>query len=597
MSHTPLVRFAHAQARQVRGRLAFAALCTGVLSLIELARPWPVKIIFDYVLLKEPLPGFLTFLRPLLGRSTVLALFVLCAAVIAVSLLLSVFAYMQVYLTSSLGSEIVCNLRRELFVHLQRLSLSFYSRSRSGELLTRIATDTGIVKDVFVDSALTLATDVLTIFGVMGLMFTFDWRLALVVVATMPFPCWYLFRVFTRAQLSARQQRKKEERIATQIGEVVSSASLVKAFGREEYEERRFDTENEDYLVHSVQFARIEAFGARAVELSGAIGTAVVIFFASIEVLDGRLTPGSVVMFAAYVSALYRPMRNLAKLSTKLSRAAVSAQRIGEILAVEPEVSDPPGAIDLSTVDGSIAFDGVWFEYGDGRDVLRDVSFSVAAGRRVAIVGVSGTGKSTIASLLLRLYEPHRGVIRVDGRPIADYRRDSLRRSIAIVLQDSVLFGASIKENIAYGKLDATFEEIVAAATAAEAHEFILRLEHGYDTVVGERGATLSGGQRQRIAIARAMIRDASVLVLDEPTTGLDPGNQARVNRALATLMRGKTCVLITHNQAAAATAHFVVFLSAGRVVAQGPHQTLMATSAAYRDLWSTQEMPYVAAR
>ena len=544
-------------------------------------------IILDYVLLRSRLPGSLTWLHPLLERGTVPALLALCSTIVGVSLLLSLFAYMQVYLTSRLGSEMVCYLRRELFAHLQRLSLSFYSRSRSGELLTRIASDTSTLKEVFADSALTLATDLLTIIGVVVLMFMFDWRLALIVVSTIPFPSWYLYRVFSQAKISASGQRKKEERIATQIGEVVSSASLVRAFGRERYEEQRFDTENEEYLAHSIRFARTEAVGARAVELAGAIGTAVVTFFASLEVLNGRLTLGSVVLFTSYVHALYRPVRNMAKVATRASRAVISAQRIAEIFEVEPEHPDPPGAIEASGLQGVITFDRVSFDYGNGQEVLRDVSFTVPAGRRVAIVGVSGTGKSTIASLLLRLYEPQRGTVLVDAVSITEYRRESLRRSIAIVLQDSILFGASIRENIAYGKLDATFEEIVGAAQAAEAHDFILQLEHGYDTVIAERGTTLSGGQRQRIAIARAMIRNAPILVLDEPTTGLDLPNEGRVTRALHRLMAGKTCVLITHNPTAAGSADFVLFLSDGSVVAQGPHHELMATSAEYRDLWN----------
>src|SRR5205814_2037158 len=278
-----------------------------------------------------------------------------------------------------------------------------------------------------------------------------------------------------------------------------------------------------------------------------AIGTWAVILLGSLQVLDGRMTPGDILIFVSYVTSLYKPIRGLARLSVKASKAMVSAERIAEILEKEPEIQDNAQAVEASGLKGEIIFEDVSFDYGNGKSVLNAVSFTVSPGQTVALVGPSGAGKSTIANLLLRFYDPHQGRILIDGIDIRQYKLASLREQIAVVLQTSVLFCTTIKENIAYGKLDATMEEIIAATKAARAHDFILELEHGYDSIIGERGDTLSGGQRQRIAIARALIRNAPILILDEPMRGLDVESEMAVREALKRLMAGKTCLLITH--------------------------------------------------
>src|ERR1044072_1373951 len=317
--------------------------------------------------------------------------------------------------------------------------------------------------------------------------------------------------------------------------------------------------------------ARLEAASSRAADIVNAVGTFAVLVFGSLQAWRGHITPGSRLVFVAYMNSLYVPIRTLAKLSAKLSRAFVSAGRISETLGIEPEREDSPGAIEATAIRGDISFRHVNFEYGAGKPVLRNISFDVATGQKVALLGRSGAGKSTIISLLLRLYEIEDGAILIDGINVKDYQRESLRQQIAIVMQDSVMFGASVRENIAYGKVDATSEEIIRAAKAANAHEFISKLEDGYDTVIGERGGTLSGGQRQRIAIARAFVRNAPILVLDEPMTGLDVESEAAVRDALQRLMRGKTCLAITHDLASAATSDRVLILENGHLVEQEP--------------------------
>ena len=508
--------------REAKLSMALAALCTLGLTLTELLKPWPIKIIFDYVLLGKSLPGYLSFLGGLFDSGRTTFLVAMAGAMVLVALLTGAFAYLQIYITSRIGNELVYTLRRTLFAHLQRLSLSFHNRTRSGEHMTKIVSDTNTLKDVFAKSALTASSHILTFFGMFAIMFFLDWRLGLVVLATLPLLGGTLFYRYRAAKASSRRQRKREAVIATRISEVMSTVPLVQAFGRERHEQERFEAESTEYLEESIRNARVEAMATRSVVVISALGTAAVVLVGALQVLAGRMTPGDLLLFTSYVQSMYRPVRNLARLSNKYSKAVVGAERISGILEVEPEIQDDPDAVEASELAGEVVFEDVSFDYGDDEGVLKDVSFSVRPGQRVALVGASGAGKSTLVSLILRLYQPQEGSIHIDGVNIRDYKLKSLRRQIGIVLQDSVLFGATIRENIAYGRLDATDDEIEAAARAANAHDFIVRLEEGYDTVLGERGDTLSGGQRQRIAIARAVIRDARILVLDEPMTGLD---------------------------------------------------------------------------
>lgn len=575
--------------------LAWAALCTLGLTVTELARPWPLKIIVDNILLGKHLPRALSPLRGMLALGKTPSIVAVSSLILIIALLRGAFAYSQVHVTARLGNQMVYTLRRELFGHLQRLSLSFHNRARAGELLTKIASDTNALKDVFADSIVTVFSQLLTLAAMMALMFVLDWRLTLVVLATVPVLGANLVVLYRKARGIARQQRKKEETIAGRISEVLTSVPLVQAFGRERYEDERFGAESAAYLEESIRNDRIEAAAARAVEVISAAGTWIVVLFGSLSVLGGHLTIGAILVFVSYLNGMYRPIRNLAKLSTQLSKATVSAGRIAEILDREPEIRDAPDAIDAGRLRGEVVFDRVSFGY-EGGDTLRDVSFRVAAGERVAIVGASGAGKSTLVSLILRLYEPNSGEISIDGTDIRRFTRESLRREIGLVLQGSVLFGTSVRENIAYGKLDATLEEIVVAARAANADEFIEELPEGYDTILGERGSTLSGGQRQRIAVARALVRRASILLLDEPMTGLDVEAEAKLKEALERLMAGKTCILITHDLKAAAEADRVLLLEAGRITDSGAHADLLTRSPLYRRLFELADAGRLAA-
>ena len=572
--------------RRVRGRLALAAVCTLGVSVTELLKPWPLKIVLDHGILQHPLPRSLHLLQGLVDGDRVMFLAVAAAGILLIALCDGVFSYFQIFITSSVGYRMVYALRRELFAHLQSLSLSFHDHARSGDLLTRIAGDTNTLKDVFAESILQFASYALTIIGMFAIMFSLSWRMSLIAMATLPLLGYSLFHLYRKTKASAKKQKKQEGKVASRMSEVLTAIPLVQAFSRERYEEEQFDAVTAKSLQESIRIARLEAAATRSSELITALGTAVAVLFGAMQVLNGQMMPGELVLVVSYLTNMYKPLRKLAKLSSDLSKAMASADRISEVLDIEPEIQDAPDAIDAGRLRGEIAFQRVSFDYGDGRDVLRDVSFAVPPGRRLALVGASGAGKSTIVSLILRLYEPQQGTIFLDGIEIQHFTRESLRRQIGLVLQQSILFGATIRENIVYGKPEASEGEIVAAAKAANADEFIRELEDGYDTVIGERGATLSGGQRQRIAIARALIRDAPILILDEPMTGLDVESEAKVREALDRLMAGKTCLMITHDLQAVADADEVLVLEEGHIIERGKHDDLVANSRRYRQLY-----------
>jgi len=586
MKKSRLTRLALDNLGQMRGKLALAVLCMLGFIATQLLMRWPLKVIFDYILLGKRPPHALSALSGLQGREKTTALLVVCASIVVLAVLRGLFSYLQLTITSSAGQKIVYAIRRELFAHIQRLSLSFHSRTRSGELLSKMAGDTNALRDVFAESALNLGGDVITVAGMLGIMLWLDWRLGSIVLATFPVLLGMFFYRYRTVRGSVARQRRKEGKIASQLTEILGAVPLVQAFGREKYEAERFETQSAASLDEGIRTARLEAAATRGVEITRAVGLAAIVLFGSLEVLAGRMTLGTVFVFTSYLSHLYRPIRNLTKLSKNFAKASVSAERIAEILEAEPEIRDAPDAIDASGVAGSIVFDHVTFDYGDGRPVLNDVSFSAAPGEKLALVGASGAGKSTLVSLILRFYDPVAGAISIDGVDIRKYRCASLRREIGIVLQDSLLLGTTIRENIAYGKPGATSEEIVAAARAANAHDFISELPDGYETVLGERGASLSGGERRRLGIARALIRKAPILILDEPMSGLDVESEGKVRDALAHLMAEKTCILITHDLPSASDADAIVILENGRVVERGDHAELMARGRRYRQLY-----------
>jgi ATP-binding cassette, subfamily B, bacterial len=434
---------------------------------------------------------------------------------------------------------------------------------------------------------LKFCSQVLSVLGMCVILLLMDLKLALIALATLPLLSFSLFHLYRKSKVSAKQQKQQDGKVAARMIEVLSAIPLVQAFGREGHEEERFDAVTSVSLRESIRVARLSAAASRSSEIITAVGTAAAVLYGALQVQNGDMMPGVLVLVVAYLNNFYKPLRSLAKFSTDFSKAMASADRLSEVLDIEPRIRDRADAVEAPPFRGEIAFRDVSFAYGEREDdVLRELSFTVAPGQRVALVGVSGAGKSTIGNLILRLYEPRRGAILVDGVDVQRYTRDSLRRQIGVVLQHSILFGSSVRDNIAYGNPEATDEQIQAAARAANADEFIRDLPQGYDALVGERGSTLSGGQQQRLAIARALIRDAPILILDEPMTGLDVESEAKVREALDRLMTGKTCIMMTHDLQSIADADQVLVLESGRLVAQGRHAELLATSARYRELY-----------
>jgi ATP-binding cassette subfamily B protein len=567
---------------QMRARIGLAMLCMVGFTLTELLAPWPLKLIFDHVLLNQPLPASLAWLSGLVSGDKARAVLLLSLGILLIAGLSGLFAYWQQALTSHIGYQLVYTLRRELVSHLQQLSLAYHSRVRTGELLAKVTGETEVFKDVITDSVLLSLAHMLTVLAMFGVMFALNWQLSLVTLATFPPLFWALSRIYQQLKITAKRQREREGQIAARLSEVLSSMRLVKAYGRERYEQERYEQASQLTLAEGLKTERMSAAASRTVEFIKAAGLWATVLVGSIQVLRGRLTPGAVLIFTAYLNDMYKPLRNLAKTSTRFSRAVVSMQRISEILDTEPEIWQEDAAVVAERLRGEIVFEHVWFDYGAGTEVLQDVSFRIVPGQRVALVGSSGSGKSTIANLILRFYQAQQGTITLDGVEIGAYQRDFLRREVGVVLQDALLFGASIRENIAYGKPEATSAEIEEAARQAYAHEFISALPDGYDTLLGERGSTLSGGQRQRLCLARAIINQPAILILDEPTSAIDAESAALIHEAVNRLRAGKTTLVIAHHFAELESYDQILVLRRGRLVECGTHAALLALGGDY---------------
>jgi ATP-binding cassette, subfamily B, bacterial len=575
--------------RRVRADIFLASFCILGTTATTLITPWPLKLIFDNVLSDKPWPELILSFHKLASFSSLQMLLILCGSMVGIALFKGFFAYYQLFLTSRIGYLLVFTLRGELFNHLQRLSISFHHRANSGELLSKLTSDTNTLKDVFADSALTFTTHVLTVIGMLIIMFNLNMQLGLIVLISFPVLFFAIYSIYSRVKYSARNQRHNEGRLASRVAEILGAVSLIQAYGTEEYERERFEVDSSRSMKESIRTSRMEAAATRLVEIISAFGTAVVVLFGCTQVISGKMTPGDVLVFASYMAQIYQPIRQITRLSTRFSRASVSMERINSILETEPDIQDDLDAIPVNRLKGQIAFDKVSFSYADGKKILDNVSFQIQAGERVALVGASGAGKSTIANLIVRLYDPQKGAVLIDGQNIKQYQRSSLRHEIGVVLQDPVLFGTSIKENISYGRPDATQEEIESAAKQVHAHDFIMNLPDGYDTLMAESGNTLSGGQRQRICLARALIRQSSILIMDEPTSAVDAASQALIRDAMNRLHYGRTILLIAHQFHTIRDFDRILVLKNGSIVEQGNHSKLMEIGGYYHELYRLQ--------
>ena len=573
------------QLRPHRRTLLLAGICTLAATAMALLRPWPIKLIFDVILVPQTKAGFLEHV-PLLGGSTETLLAGIALSILLIAVLAGLARYGQKFLTNSVGQKVVADIRRQLFNHIQRLSRSFHHGHHSGDLMMRLTGDILMLRELIVGSVIFLSENLLVLLGMFAIMFWMDWQLTLIAISIFPILTLVAMSFSGKIKSVTKKQRRKEGQVASVISETISGIAVVHAFARERYEGERFSRQNKASLKAGIKATRLAANLNRLVEILVAAGTCAVLWMGVKKVLAGVLTPGDLLVFTFYLSGLYKPIRRLSGLTSRMAKASACGERVISILETESEIKDAPDAIVAPPFQGEIVFEEVDFRYHPGERVLNGVSFTVKPGQMVALVGPSGVGKSSIANLLLRFYDPVEGRILIDGTDIRRYSLASLRDQIAVVLQESVLFGTTIRENIAYGKLDANTEEIVAAAKAANAHDFILELEDGYETTIGERGETLSGGQKQRIAIARAIIRNAPILILDEPMTGLDGESKAKIQEALERLMDGRTCLLITHDLQAVSEADLVLVLEERRIVERGRHSDLVARNEQYSQLY-----------
>ncbi len=547
--------------------------------LFRILEPWPLKFIYNAVFLKHQYGLWLTLLRGL-GTEAQVAIF--AVSMIAITGLAATFEYLSTVAMGVAASRILADIRGKLFRHLANLSISFHGRNRTGDLVTHVTYDVDRMREVIVSSLLPFLTNVLTLIAMVGVMFWMNWTLGCIVAVAFPVFFFVVNRLTARIKEIARVQRVREGAVASTTAETIGSIRIVQALSLQTKFMDIFSIANRKSLQAGNQVQQLSAGLERSVDLLATSTAAVVLWFGVHNVLEGRLTPGDLIVFANYLRIGFKPIRQLAKYLGQIARALASGDRILELLATPLEIQDGVDSLPAPPFAGHIRFENVSFEYEPGRVALRNVSFEVKPGQKAVLVGPSGSGKSTIASLLLRLHDPQEGRILIDGRDIRAYTIESLRSQISIVMQDSPLFALSVRDNIAFGATSGSSQEITEAARIANAHDFIMHLPQQYDTVLGERGATLSGGQRQRVAIARAAIRQAPIIILDEPTTGLDRKNESEVSAALDRLSDKSTTLLITHDLQTAQNADLVVFLSEGRIVERGTHQSLMALDREY---------------
>lgn len=565
----------------------FAAIGEGIADLLG---PWPLKLVFDDILKPKDNTGWLNNLvHSVAGTDKLLILKIAAIGALAIAVFGAVFSYFEKSSTTTVGQWVMHDLRRTLYAHIQRLSLSFHDEAQTGDLISRVTSDIDTVQSFVTSGLLSVLIDLMTLVGMIVIMFCMNWRFTLIALSIVPVLFLVVFRYTRLIRKSSREVRKKEGQIVSIVQEVLTSIRVVKAFAREDYEQQRLEEQSLESVEIALRARSLKSRLAPLVEIIVGLGTALVLWFGARMVLNGALEVGSLIIFIWYLGKMYKPMQDLSKMTDTYAKASVAYERIQEVLQSENEVKDLPGARRAGVLRGELEFEHVTFGYEANQPVLKDMSFKIEPGTVAALVGPTGAGKSTIIGLIPRFYDPESGVVKIDGTDVRRLQQKSVRDQVSFVLQDTVLFHASVWRNIAYGKPGASRKEILAAAQLANAHEFIEKMPQGYDTMIGERGVTLSGGQRQRIAIARAVIRNTPILILDEPSSGLDAASEQLVFEALDRLMAGKTSVVIAHRLATIQRAHKIYVVKEGTIVESGTHDELLKAAGLYAELHQIQ--------
>src|SRR5437870_8472735 len=566
---------------------ALAAIGEGVTNLLE---PWPRKIVVDSVLKSQPMHGWLNNLvLSVAGADKLAVLKFASAAVLVIAVFGAICSYAQKSLTTSAGQWVMHDLRQTLYCHIQRLSLAYHDRARTGDLISRVTGDIDSIQSFITSGLLGALINSLTLVGMVGVMFYINWRFTLISLSVAPVLAVVVYRYTRLIKKASREVRKKEGEIVSVIQEVLSSIRVVKAFAREDYEQRRLEEESLEAVEIALRARSLKAKLSPLVQIIVAVGTCLVLWFGATMVLAGTLSAGSLIAFILYRSKMYKPMQELSKMTDTYSKAAVGYERIREVLETDRTLNDLPGARVAPHFKGKIEFERVYFSYNREQPILKDINLTIKPSQLAALVGPTGAGKTTIISLIARFYDPDSGSVKIDGWDVRRFRQRSLRQQISFVLQENILFHAPVWQNIAYGKPEATRAEILRAAQLANADEFIAEMPQGYDTMIGERGVTLSGGQRQRITNARAIIRDHSLLLMDEPTSDLDSAAEKLVFEALDRLMAGKTSIVIAHRLATVRRADVIFVVEDGAIVERGRHEQLLQSGGLYAELYELQ--------
>jgi subfamily B ATP-binding cassette protein MsbA len=574
-----------------RGSLAIILAAMLVQTVMSVATPWPLKVILDNVVGAHKLPHWLDdFLRPFMSSGTKMQIAAAAAiTTILIALLGAAASYLANYYTTSVGQWVANDLRLRTYHHLQQLSLNYYNTHEMGTLLSTMTADVQTIQNFASSSTLGILVDMFTIVAMLVIMFWLNWDFTLIAVGVTPFMLLMVSRFKKAVKKATREVRKQQSNVVAVVQQGLESMRVVKAFGRQDLEQEELSEVSKATVEAALKARRVKALLSPIVTVTVSLCTAFVLWRSSSLILKGAMTAGALTVFLSYLSKFFKPVQDLATMTNTIAQTAVGVERVRAILEANDVIQERADAREPEPLKGEIKFENVAFGYNKDAQVLTNVNFEIKAGQLIGVVGPTGGGKSTIVSMIPRFYDPSAGKVSIDGVDLRDYKINGLRNQIAYVLQETVLFRGTVAENIAYGRGSATRDEIVEAAKLANADEFISKMPHGYDTMVGDRGDTLSGGQRQRIGIARAIIRNNPILILDEPTAALDTESEQLVMEALERLMKGRTVITIAHRLSTIRNSDKIVVLKGGVVAEEGTHDELIAKNGVYADLYHIQ--------